>query len=323
MMKLIIDTLGADAGAKELILGTLDALKEHSFIPIFVGDREEIETILKQENYNGPYDCLHTTVAVSGEDKPTEALRQKKDASVFMAMGALEQADGLISCGATGALLAGATFITKRLEGIKRPCITLTLPTLKGGLVFLDAGANVDCTADMLLQFAQMASVYAQAVLGKDRPTVALLNNGAEEGKGDALRQESYELLRSSGLNFIGNIEARDLFVASVDIVVTDGFTGNAVLKTTEAVATAVLGILKPALKDTEDRAVLKAVGELKTLFDYNHSGAAPVLGVRKPVFKAHGASGRVAFAHGIAALIRFVSDDAIDKMKKQIGGQK
>ncbi|MDO5754921.1 MAG: phosphate acyltransferase PlsX [Tissierellia bacterium] len=320
-MKLIIDTFGADKGAEEIIHGTIDAMRNKSFEPIFIGDRKIIEKILEEEqmeDYN--YRILHSEVQIDHGDSPTMALRQKKDSSLVMGLRLLkEEGDGMISCGSTGALLAGGTLIVKRMAQVKRPAIVLNFPTLRGNTIFLDAGANTDCTPQLLNTFAKIANIYGKEVLEKESPEVYLLNIGAEEGKGDELRLNTYDIMAEESYNFKGNIEARDIFLKGPDIVITDGFTGNMVLKTTEGVATAIMGLLKDAIHQTKDQEILKAMGKVQGLFDYNKTGAAPILGVKKPLFKAHGSSSRKAFKQGIYTMIDFIEKKVNEKIEENL----
>lgn len=230
--------------------------------------------------------------------------------------------EGVLSAGSTGAMLATGLLISKRIPGIQRAALTVLLPTMGHPTVMLDAGANMDCSKELLLQFAVMGDVYAKNVLGIESPRVGLLNVGAEEQKGNALTKEVYPLLQAAPLNFIGNVEARDLLNGVCDVIVADGFAGNIALKTLEGVAGYITSNLKNELmRSTRTKlgALLSkpALDALKSKMDYKSTGAAPLLGIRKPIFKAHGSSDRTAIANGIDKLVRFIELDSIAQITK------
>lgn len=324
-MKIIIDTLGADKGYEEVVLGTLKALEENlNFTAVLAGPEKEIREILKDKIDDDRLEFIDTSVFIENTEEPTKALREKTNSSIVMGLSALlqDEYDGFISCGSTGALLAGGTFIVKRIKNVKRPALMIMAPSLGSPFILMDVGANVDCSVEMLSQFAIMGSAYAKGILGKENPTVALLNIGSEEGKGDKLRKETYEKLKSSSVNFIGNIESRDIYFGKADVVVTDGFTGNMVLKTTEGVSMILAHTVKEAIpkyaKSQEDMILCKSVfGEAANVFDFNKYGSAPLLGLNKPVFKAHGSSDKDIIAGGITNLLKYIEQGTNDEIKE------
>ena len=223
----------------------------------------------------------------------------------------------MVSAGSTGALAVGATFITKRIKGIKRPAIATVIPTPKSRFLLVDAGANAECRPEMLLSFGVMGAKYVELSMGVKNPRVGLLNNGTEDTKGDKLRVETYQLLKNSPLNFVGNIEAREVMSDKCDVLVTDGFSGNIVLKLSEGVALSFYGLIKQAfVRGTISKLaalmVKKNLRSMKKLMDYSEVGGAPLLGVKKAVIKAHGSSNERAFKNAIRQANAFASSGAI-----------
>ena len=296
-MKIAIDAMGGDHAPKEIVLGALKAIDTYSDIEItLVGDENKINQYVKDRNR---ISIIHTDEVITGTDEPVRAVRRKKNASMVLAAKEVAEgrADACISAGNTGALMAAGLFIVGRIEGIERPALSPTLPTIGGeGFVLLDVGANVDAKPEHLVQYALMGSIYSQKVRGIDYPRVGLLNIGTEEKKGNELTKHTYEMLKKADINFIGNIEARDLLDGVADVVVTDGFTGNMVLKTIEGTALSIFKMLKSALmsnlKSKLAAAVLKPnLLEVKSQMDYSEYGGAGLFGLKAPVIKAHGSS--------------------------------
>ncbi|HEY8361585.1 MAG TPA: phosphate acyltransferase PlsX [Tissierellaceae bacterium] len=326
-MKIIIDAMGGDLGPSEVIKGSLDAINELNIDIILVGNEDIIKNELK--NYKDSHDrieILNADDIITNDEDPSLAIRRKKNSSLVVGFNALVNGlgDGFLSAGSTGAILAGGIFIVKRIEGIHRAPLSVLYPTLRGFSLLLDAGANVDCKPEYLYQFALMGSIYMEKVMGKTSPTIGLLNIGSEKGKGNALSKEAYALLEESELNFIGNIEGRDLPAGTVDIVVTDGFAGNIALKLTEGVATSIFSLLKEELmknfKTKFGAAILKPeFKNIKNRFDYREYGGAPLLGLKKPVVKAHGSSDAYAIKNGIKQLVKFVENDVIKIIQENI----
>lgn len=296
-MKLAIDAMGGDNAPKEIVQGAMQAAEAFSDIHITLyGDEEKIKETLKP---SGQITVVHTNEVILGTDEPVRAVRRKKNASMVLAAQAVAdgQADACISAGNTGALMAAGLFVIGRIEGIERPALTPTLPTIGGeGFLLLDVGANADARPEHLQQYAIMGSIYSEKVRGITNPRVGLLNIGTEEKKGNDLTKQAFSLLKTTNLNFIGNVEARDLLDGVADVVITDGFTGNMVLKTIEGTALSVFKMVKTALtsslKNKLAAAVLKPeLTGLKNKMDYSEYGGAGLFGLKAPVIKAHGSS--------------------------------
>jgi phosphate acyltransferase len=331
-MKLAIDAMGGDNAPKEIVLGAMKAISHFPKLHItLVGDEAKINPLLTNKER---IEVLHTEEVILGTDEPVRAVRRKKNASMVIAtqLVADGKADACISAGNTGALMAAGLFVVGRIEGIERPALTPTLPTIGGeGFLLLDVGANVDAKPEHLLQYAIMGSIYSEKVRGIQNPRVGLLNIGTEEKKGNDLTKQSFELLKTAPINFVGNVEARDLLEGVADVVVTDGFTGNMVLKTIEGTALSVFKMLKGALtsslKSKLAAAVLKPdLYQLKNKMDYSEYGGAGLFGLKAPVIKAHGSSDAQAIFSAIKQASLMVDQDvtplikiAIEKPKETI----
>lgn len=303
MIKIVVDAFGGDRSPQANVEGAIRALNENTDIyVIFTGD----ENILKEELLKYKYDktrveIVHASEVISCEDKPTEAIKVKKDSSLVKAFDLLryqEDVSAMVSAGSTGAVLAGAVIKVGRIKGVKRPAFCPILPTMNNSIVGLcDSGANVDCDPIHLCQFAVMGSLYMEKGFGVDKPRVALLNIGTEDTKGDNLRKETYPLLKEiNEINFVGNMESRDLLSGNYDLVVCDGFSGNVLLKSTEGACIEMLKLLKKAftknLKNKIGALLLKKdIYAIKDYMDYNNYGGGVMLGVNKTIVKAHGSS--------------------------------
>lgn len=307
-MKIVIDAMGGDNAPLAPLQGAAAAVRELGVEVIAVGNSEAIAKMAAEHGVAMEgITVQHASEVIGMEEHATEAIRAKKDSSLVVGLRLLAEgkADALVSAGSTGALLAGATFIVKRIKGIKRAAIGTVMPGGKKPWMLIDCGANVECRAEMLVQFAAMGSAYQEKVMGVQNPTVALVNNGAEETKGTELQLAAYPLLQQSGLNFTGNIEPRDIPAGEADVVVCDGFTGNVILKLTEGVAKMMSGMLKSMLMKsakTKAAALLLKGGlkDFKAKMDYSEYGGAPMLGIKKPVIKAHGSSDAKAIKNAI-----------------------
>lgn len=319
-MKIIIDAMGGDKGPVEVVKGTLDAVNEYGINVIIVGKEDIIEKELKKYDYaKDKVEILNADDIITNEDDPAIAIRRKKDSSMVVGTRALADGlgDGFLSAGSTGALLASGIFIVKRIKGIDRAALSVLYPTMNGFSLLLDAGANVDCKPEYLYQFALMGSVYMEKVMGIASPTIGLVNIGTEKGKGDILSKETYDIIEKTNLNFIGNIEARELPKGSVDIILSDGFVGNIVLKLTEGMAISIFSILKEGFTKnirTKIGALLlkPELKDIKGRMDYREYGGAPLLGIKKPIVKAHGSSDAYAIKNAINQLIKFIEKDVI-----------
>lgn len=306
-MKLVIDCFGGDKSPSANIEGAILALKEHDDLSlVLTGDEEKIMAELARLGFEGErVEIVHAPDVITGEDKPTDAVRLKKESSMIKAIRILRDDDtvaGVVSTGATGALITAATLRIGRIEGIRRPAFCPILPTMNGGIVGIcDSGANVDILPDQLLDFAIMGSRYLENVYGISSPRVAMLNVGTETEKGDNLRKEAYPILASSKeINFVGNMESRDLLSGKYDLVVCDGFSGNVLVKTTEGTA---LELLKKLKKDIYSKLIYKIGAALmkkmfmeeKEFMNYQNYGGSVLLGTEKIIVKGHGSSNATA----------------------------
>lgn len=308
MKKIAIDAMGGDHAPKAIVEGVNQAIEAFSDIEIqLYGDQSRIESYLVKSDR---VSVVHTDEKINSDDEPAKAIRRKKNASMVLAARAVKdrQADAVLSAGNTGALLAAGLFIIGRIKGVDRPGLLSTLPTVDGsGFDMLDLGANAENTAEHLHQYAILGSFYAKHVRGIAKPRIGLLNNGTEATKGDSLRKEVYGRLASdSSLQFIGNVEARDLMSGVADVVVADGFTGNAVLKSIEGTAMSIMGQLKSAIAAGGVKAKLGALllkgslYDLKHTLDYSSAGGAVLFGLKAPLVKSHGSSDAKAIFHTI-----------------------
>ena len=305
-MKLALDAMGGDHAPAEIIQGAYRALDAFSDLEIqLFGIEEQMAPYLKE---HPRLTVIPTTEKIDAEDEPVRAIRRKKDASMVRMAQAVKEghADACVSAGNTGALMAAGLFIVGRIPGIDRPALAPTLPTIDGkGFVMLDLGANADAKPEHLVQYAIMGSIYAKNVRSIEKPRVGLLNIGTEPGKGNELTKQAYELLQEADIHFIGNVEARDLLDGVADVVVTDGFTGNMVLKTIEGTAGSLFKMLKQTfMKSTKTKLAAALVkndlSDLKGLMDYTEYGGAGLFGLNAPVIKAHGSSNANAIFHAI-----------------------
>ena len=330
-MKLIIDAMSGDNAPEALVSGCVMAAKEFGQEYVLVGKEDIIRDLLKKEKAEGlPITVRNAEEVVDMHDDPARVLRRKKDSSMAVAFRMLADGEGdaLVSAGNTGAQLSGATLIVKRIRGIRRAALPTLLPTKTGKVLLIDSGANVECTPEYLLQFSFMGSFYMQKVVGVANPRVGLINNGTEDSKGDPLRKEAYAMLKKAGdegrINFVGNVEGNDIMLGGCDVAVTDGFTGNVVLKTIEGAAKFLgSGIKKVFLTSLRTKlGYLFVKPQLKgfmALMDSSEIGGAPFLGVSKPVFKAHGSSNARAIRSAIMQAIRYVEGDVVKTIEENI----
>lgn len=307
MIKVVLDAFGGDNSPSVNIEGAVKAIKNVKDLQvILVGNENVLNEGLKKYSFDKErIKVVNSETVISCNDKPTEAIRTKKDSSMCVAFDLLkteEDANALVSLGSTGALLAGAVLKVGRIHGVKRPAFCPILPTMSKGIVGIcDSGANVDCDAIQLKQFAVMGSLYLKLAYKIDNPKVALLNVGVESEKGDLLRKEVYETLKAQeNINFLGNMEARDLLSGNYDLVVCDGFSGNVLLKSTEGACLEVLKLVKKTftknLKTKIGALILKKdVKKIKDFMDYNNYGGAVLLGTNKTIVKGHGSSNKEA----------------------------
>ncbi len=309
-MKIVVDAFGGDYAPYEIVAGAVKALQDNAELElVLVGDKDRITEILQKLVFvSDRLEIVHAPDVVTMDDVPTVAIRTKKTSSIVVAYDYLKQNDdavALVSAGSTGATLTGAVLKLGRVKGVSRPALAPVLPTVNDGKVMLlDCGANAECKAENLLDFAIMGNEYMKA-MGIKNPRIALLNIGTEEEKGSEMIKEAHQLLKNAKLNFVGNIEARDVIRGNVDVVVSDGFSGNVCLKTIEGTAEILFGeikeITRKSLKTKIGALMLKKhLYGLKSKYDHKKAGGAPLLGVTKVVLKCHGNSN----AEGICATI-------------------
>ena len=303
-MKIIIDAMGGDNAPQEIIKGALRAKHELGIDLILVGQEEAIRACLPAGE---DVEIVDAREIITMEDDPSTATRRKKDSSMAVSLRLLKEGagDAVVSAGSTGALLTGATLTVKRIHGIRRAALAPVLPAGEHGVMLIDCGANVECTAEYLLQFAFMGSFYAQKLMGVPEPRVGLLNVGTEDTKGGELQHQAFDLLQQAGrqkrIRFVGNIEGTDVFSGNVDVVVTDGFTGNVLLKSAEGIIKFMMHSLKDVFyRSTINKlaaAVLKKdLAAMKKSMDVNEVGGTALVGISKPVVKAHGSSNEASF---------------------------
>lgn len=320
-MKIILDGMGGDNAPESIVKGAVLASKETNAEIIIIGDEGRIAKLLKKNKAGASISCVNATEVIENNEAPVKAVRTKKDSSIVKGLNMVKNGEGdvFISAGSTGALLAGGLFILGRIQGIDRPTLASIYPVMGSVPSLLtDAGANAECKPNNLLEFAHMGSVYMEKVMGRVNPTVGLVNNGAEENKGTTLTKAVHELLEKSKLNFIGNVEARDLPNGACDVIVTDGFTGNAILKTTEGMGLVILKEIKKCFTATPMSklgAILtgKQLMTVKKEFDYTEYGGAPILGVKGALLKMHGSSDDNAVKATILKAIPYVEGKVVD----------
>lgn len=326
MMIIALDGMGGDHAPGEIITGAIESLAEFNDIHIHIyGDEEKMAPYMKEHDR---LKVIHCTEIIEPDDEPVRAIRRKKDASMVRMAQAVKdgEADACVSAGNTGALMAAGLFIVGRIEGIDRPALSPTLPTIDGqGFVFLDVGANADAKPVQLQQYAIMGSIYAEKVRGIKQPRVGLLNIGTEEGKGNELTKAAFSLLSEAPIHFIGNIESRELLSGQADVIVTDGFTGNMVLKTIEGTASGFFTMLKEvygaSLKSKLSAAMVKdGLRGLKKKMDYTEYGGAGLFGLNSPVIKAHGSSNANAILNAIRQARTMVEFDVCGTIRETVG---
>ena len=316
-MRIAVDVMGGDHGPAEAVAGACKALEENSAITqvLLVGQSAPIKSSLHSQPETDRLRIVPAADVLTMDNKPVEALRRKKDTSIARAVTLLKEgeADALVSPGNTGGIVAAATLGLRTIEGIDRPALAAVIPAPANEFLLLDAGANVECKPAHLAQFAVLGNTYATEVQGKTQPRVGLLNVGSEDVKGTEMIREAHQLCRGLNLNFIGNLEGRDLFSNHADVVVTDGFVGNIVLKTTEGLATGLFGWLREAMEKNPKRQLgafltKNAFRSIQERHDPDTHGGAPLLGLRRPVIIAHGNARAAAIAKALAQATTAVS---------------
>lgn len=322
-MRILIDAMSGDNAPLEIIKGVELARREYpDHTMLLVGDENVISDLAVKNNIKlEGIEIIPSATVITMEDNPLSAIREKRDSSMAVGLKALRQGevDAFVSAGNTGALLAGATIIVKRIVGINRAAIASVLP-LSNPVLLMDSGANLTVTADNIAQFAFMGAKYMEKIYGLDRPRVGLLNNGTEYNKGNTLQIESYQILSESGLEFVGNVEGKAVPFDACDVLVTDGFTGNIFLKTVEGMGKFLLTTLKEVLTTNIVTKVStltmgEKIKDLKHRFDAGEHGGAPILGISKPVIKAHGSSDANAIKNAVRQAIHFVETGINDEI--------
>lgn len=330
-MKIIVDAFGGDNAPLEIIKGCKDAQEEYGFEIILTGNEKKIRDVSKENKLNiKGIQIINTTDVISMEDEPSEILKSKSGSSMAIGLKSLSEGkgDAFVSAGNSGALAVGATMITGRIKGISRCAFAPVVPKSRGSFMLIDSGANADCRPEMLRQFGIMGSIYMEKVMKIRNPRVGLANVGTEEHKGDSLRRSAYRLLSESGINFVGNIEARDIPDDGADVVVADGFTGNIILKLYEGMASLLFGKFKEILsKNIKTKfaasLILSDMKMMKKQIDYNQYGGAPLMGISSPVFKAHGSSSAVTIKNAIRLTGEYVKADVSKKISDAINETK
>ena len=326
-MKLIIDAMGGDNAPQVQTAAGVKAVNELGIDIVLVGKTDVLEKELELYSYDkSKISIAHCEDVISNYDEPVKAVKSRKDASVVVAANMLKEGkgDAMLSMGSTGALLAAGLLIVGRIKGISRPALATILPAYGGEVLLMDAGANTVCRGENLLQFAIMGSIYMKIVMGRSDPKVGLVSNGEEESKGNDLTREAYGMLKNAPINFVGNIEGRDINSGTIDVAVCDGFVGNVVLKTVEGVGMVVNNMLKDMfMKNVKTKlgAVMVKDGlrNLKRKMDYTEYGGAPLLGTKKPVIKGHGSSNTKAVYSAIKQAKKFVETNVIEDIQKSL----
>ena len=328
-MKVIIDMYGGDNAPKAPILGAAMAAKELGVDIVAVGNEAEMRKICEENGISG-FEFIDAPLVMPVCAEPTEVMKSYKESSLAVGLRSLAEGrgDAYVSAGSTGAIVVGATLIVKRIKGIKRAALASVIPGLDRSYMLLDLGANVECRPEMLCQFASMGSIYMNKLEGVPNPEVGLINIGAEESKGGELQKEAYKLLKESDLNFIGNVEPRDLPKGVCDVAVADGWTGNIVLKLTEGLVSAfgkkLKGVMMSSLLTKLGALTMKgALTDFKKSMDYTERGGAPLLGIAKPVIKAHGSSDPKAFMNAVRQAKAFYEQDVIGTISAAVAAQK
>lgn len=327
-MKIIVDAFGGDNAPLEIIKGCRKSLEVYDNIEIILTGNEEIIKQTAKENdvsLDG-MSIVNAPDVITMEDEAGDVLKSKSDSSMAVGLRLLAdgEADAMLSAGNSGALIVGATMIVKRIKGIKRPAFSPLMPKTEGRVLLIDSGANVECRPEMLQQFGIMGSAYMECIEGIKSPRVALANVGTEDHKGGELQHRAFELLKNSPINFIGNIEARDIPHDAADVIVADGFTGNIIVKMYEGVASALMKKIKEVFyKNLKTKLaaamIMKDLNELKEYMDYNNYGAAPIIGAAKPVLKTHGSAKADSIVSAIKSVIDYTEKDVIGEIQKSL----
>lgn len=327
-MKIALDAMGGDFAPASEVEGAVMACREFGAEMVLVGDETKISKELKKHNASDcPISIVHTDQVVTMDDAPSMVIRKKRNSSIWKAteLVAEEKASAVVSAGNTGASMAAALFILKPVKGIDRPAIAAIFPSLKDPVIIVDVGANVDCKPRHLFQFAVMGDVYAKRIFGRTKPRIGLLSNGEESSKGNELTKESHKILKESPLNFIGNVEGKDIFKGDTDVIVCDGFDGNVVLKTSEGLSEAIFNLLKTEIGNAPwyqkiGYPLLKpSFARFKKRVDYSEYGGAPLLGVNGVSMICHGRSTSKAIKNAIGRAKSLVENQVNSHIQREI----
>jgi len=326
-MRIVLDAMGSDSHPNPEVMAAVEAANLFGEEIFLVGQKELLEPILKTlGDKSGLVKIIHAPEVLEMTDKPAENVRRKSQNSMAIGMDLIKSGDGdaFVTAGNTGGAMVNALFQLGRIRGVKRPALTALFPVRNGHCVVLDIGANADCKPDFLVQFAIMGSIYAEKVLKRVNPKVALLSNGEEAGKGNELIKETFPLLKASGVNFIGNVEGKELFNGEADVVVTDGFTGNILLKSSEAVAKLLTDIIRQELMEstlTKIGGLLSkpAFNRVKKIMDPGEVGAAPLLGINGLVFVGHGRSDSRALVNAIRVARQAIQSKLLEALRSML----
>ncbi len=327
-MRVVIDAFGGDNAPVEIIKGAALASNELNIDITLTGDRKTIENCIKENglSFAGDMKIIHTEDVISMHDEPTSLVKAHKGSSMALAFVELAEgrADAFVSAGSTGAVVVGGTLIVKRIKGVKRPALAGLIPSPDGTYMLMDMGANAECRPEMLVQFGIMANVYLEKVEGRTNPKIGLLNIGTEDTKGGELQKEAYRLMSEAPFEFVGNIESREMPKGVCDAVITDGFTGNIALKLIEGTSTTLFKLIKQAMyKSLPNKlaalVLKKDLYGLKKMMDSSEVGGALLMGVSKPVVKAHGSSDARAIKNAVRQAVKFAETGVIDTVSKYI----
>ena len=327
-MRIILDGMGGDNAPGAVVEGAVLASEVIEHEIVIIGQEELINHELKRHKYNHKkITVADAREVITNEEAPVRAVRSKKDSSIVKGINMVKSGEGdiFISAGSTGALLSGGLFILGRIQGIDRPALACIYPIIGGeASLLVDAGANAECKPNNLLEFGIMGNIYMEKVIGRKTPRVGLVNIGTEAAKGNTLTKAAYELLEQSNMNFIGNVEAREVPKSACDVIVCDGFTGNVVLKLTEGLAWNILQVIKKKFTDGVKAKLgaallIDKLGELKKEFDYSEYGGAPILGVKGPIVKMHGSSSANAVKYTILKGIPFVEENVVETIQNSV----
>ena len=325
-MRIAVDAMGGDHAPLVNVDGAVAAAREFGIASLLVGRTSELEPLLRDAGFRGPeIEIVEAPEVVAMDEPATAAIRKKRNSSIRVAANCVRdgRAQGLVSAGHTGAAMVSAKMVVGTIEGVDRPALATVLPNLTGHSLLLDVGANPDAKTSHFREFAVMGSIYAELVFGKRKPSIGLMSIGEEDSKGTASTKEAFKVLKETGLNFVGNVEGRDVFNGTVDVIVTDGFTGNVILKVSEALAEMVENLLREEIKRTLQASVgfllsKSAFRRFKQRLDYSEYGGAPLLGVKGCVIICHGRSS----AKAVKNAIRFAAEFSRQNLAEKIQGQ-